>query len=1006
MQHTGVHAVGELHVGQPSTSRAAPVMLNFQTDVIENAIDNEEGGLYVLAPGLGTIQLVAAMLKIQDEKRKYGGGTGVTLVIGADHTLREALVGELARIHPQEDWFGYEAPKKDVDQECDEMAAMRAATGATGATGATTTDGATTASAVENPRHITADLPSAERLRLYETSSCLCVTTRILVVDLLSGRLDPANVSGIIVLNAHNVSESSGEGFVIKLYRTKGGTGFVRAFSEHPVALTSEFAKAEKVLKALHCKNFQLWPRFRTAVQDDFEAAAPQLVEVSVCADPEANIIYEAIAELLDASVKELRKHEKLDTTDLTPSQGLTSAFDETIKRQLASVWHTVPPKVRQLVDDMRTLRSLATYLLKFDAVTFFRYLENLRTTDGTKSAWMFHSASHIIFEAAKKRVYRSETSAKGHTITPVLEELPKWKPLVEIIEEIMDEKDEIDTDLPRRVDGEGGTSFEPRDGRPIVVFCDDEYTCEQLRKVARPDGAKAYMESVYLQYLASKSGSNKSSGSKKRKASRRPADTSLANQLEERALRKEAKELTALQHVAEGGSEKVRAACVDRGAAKSAEKEKGTGKGRAEDAGKQDGLSVPPGDNIGQGKASSIGEWFEMNVIFVPSNASGHLKLWTLEPDRIIVYDPDVALIRQIELYTAQQHAKRKRDGVNTTIDLVQTAKVSNNLSQGDVGDAPKDATNTAEVCDKNMIRVYLLRYEPSPELDKFHARLLRERKSFEDLIRSKGSMALNLANQENKITFTPVERADNAASANSITRKGGGSATTMDKVRLVVDMREFMSSLPAVLYAQAYNLVPVTLEVGDYILSPEICVERKTIPDLRGSLQSGRLYQQAEAMCKHYPISILLIEFDGDKAFALQSATELGTEIQSGHIMSRLVLLCLHHPRLRLVWSRSLYATADMFRQLKANYDEPDPAVCAQVGVDPSNVNSNTTALDMLRRLPGVNDSNFRALCKEAGSMAGLCKLSSETLQRIMGSAGERLYDFLHVVRTDAFL
>lgn len=957
MEDRGGESVADRAAGQPSTSRgAAPVLLNFQAEILENALDNDDGGMYVLAPGLGIVQLVAAMLKIQDEKRKFGAGTGVTLVVGADQAQREALVGELARIHPREDWFGYEDIHKE-GKDAERGGASAAEGIAAGATGRTVT--------VQNPRHVTADLPSAERLRLYDSSSCLCVTTRILVVDLLSGRLDPGRVSGIIVLNAHNVSESSGEGFVVKLYRTKGGTGFVRAFSEHPVALTSEFAKAEKVLKALHCSNFQLWPRFRAAVQDDFEMAAPELVEVSVCADPEASVIYEAIAELLDASVKELRKHEKLDTADLTPSQGLTSAFDETIRLQLASVWHTVPPKVRQLVDDMRTLRSLATYLLKFDAVTFFRYLENLRTTDGTKSAWMFHSASHIIFEAAKKRVYRSETNAKGNAIIPVLEELPKWKPLLEIIEEIMDEN-------------QGGE----KDVRPIVVFCEDEYTCEQLQKVARPDGAKAYMESVYLQYLASKSGSNKRSGSKKRKASRRPADASLANQLEEKALRKEAKELAVLQNVAGGGKDAA----------------------KGDDVGnrKRDAGTPATEDDAPCVKENAIVEWFEKNLVFVPSNASGYLTLWTHEPNRIIVYDPDVALVRQIELYTAQQQAKRSDGGGDTpVVDLVQGAGEASAVAET-ASNGPAAVSNSNPTlhptCDHKVIRVYLLRYEPSPELDKFHARLARERKSFEDLIRSKGAMALNLLSNDKDIAFTPIQRADNAASANSITRKGGGGPAAMDKIRLVVDMREFMSSLPAVLYAQAYNLVPVTLEVGDYILSPEICVERKTIPDLRGSLQSGRLYQQAEAMCKHYPISILLIEFDGDRAFALQSATELGTEIQSGHIMSRLVLLCLHHPRLRLVWSRSLHATADMFRQLKANYDEPDPAVCAQVGMDPTNANRNTAALDMLRRLPGVNDSNFRALCKEAGSMSGLCKLSSETLQGIMGTGGgQRLFEFL---------
>ena len=33
---------------------------------------------------------------------------------------------------------------------------------------------------------------------------------------------------------------------------------------------------------------------------------------------------------------------------------------------------------------------------------------------------------------------------------------------------------------------------------------------------------------------------------------------------------------------------------------------------------------------------------------------------------------------------------------------------------------------------------------------------------------------------------------------------------------------------------------------QVGDYVLSPDICVERKAVPDLISSLNSGRLYNQ----------------------------------------------------------------------------------------------------------------------------------------------------------------
>lgn len=59
---------------------------------------------------------------------------------------------------------------------------------------------------------------------------------------------------------------------------------------------------------------------------------------------------------------------------------------------------------------------------------------------------------------------------------------------------------------------------------------------------------------------------------------------------------------------------------------------------------------------------------------------------------------------------------------------------------------------------------------------------------------------------------------------------------------------------------------------QIGDYILSPEMCVERKSISDLIGSLNSGRLYTQAQAMTRYYAKPILLIEFDESKPFVLQ--------------------------------------------------------------------------------------------------------------------------------------
>lgn len=50
-----------------------------------------------------------------------------------------------------------------------------------------------------------------------------------------------------------------------------------------------------------------------------------------------------------------------------------------------------------------------------------------------------------------------------------------------------------------------------------------------------------------------------------------------------------------------------------------------------------------------------------------------------------------------------------------------------------------------------------------------------------------------------------------------NALTRRAGGraGAPKVAPRRIVVDIREFMSSLPSVLHQQGFQLVPLTLEV-----------------------------------------------------------------------------------------------------------------------------------------------------------------------------------------------
>lgn len=204
--------------------------------------------------------------------------------------------------------------------------------------------------------------------------------------------------------------------------------------------------------------------------------------------------------------------------------------------------------------------------------------------------------------------------------------------------------------------------------------------------------------------------------------------------------------------------------------------------------------------------------------------------------------------------------------------------------------------------------------------------------------------------------------------------------------------------------------RLAPVTLVVGDFVLSNVHCVERKSISDLFGSFSSGRLYSQAEAMSKYYKCPCLLIEFDPAKSFCLQNTNELGVEIRTDSVCSKMALLTMHFPKLRILWSRSPHETLKIFRELKLNHEEVDVERAVEVGKNESEEfllqpdskdgeedEINETARDMLLRLPGVNVHSARKIMQNCDSLAELSEMSRDDLRRIAGPiTGQKLFTF----------
>ena len=84
------------------------------------------------------------------------------------------------------------------------------------------------------------------------------------------------------------------------------------------------------------------------------------------------------------------------------------------------------------------------------------------------------------------------------------------------------------------------------------------------------------------------------------------------------------------------------------------------------------------------------------------------------------------------------------------------------------------------------------------------------------------------------------------------------------MPTVRIVVDERERNSGITDLLKKAGAIVDIAQLPVGDYIVSSETAVERKTVYDLVHSIYDGRLFVQCSELVKYYAKPLVIIQGD----------------------------------------------------------------------------------------------------------------------------------------------
>ncbi|KAK4475913.1 hypothetical protein MN116_001156 [Schistosoma mekongi] len=841
---------------------------------------------------------------------------------------------------------------------------------------------------VHSPGVITAEVNSKDRETIYKQGGVVFVSSRILVVDLLMERMPASLVSGVLILRAHELHEGCQESFALRLLRERSPQLFIKAFSDNSLSLISSYNNAERVMIQLGISKLVLWPRFNIQVVSCLNESQPEVDEIRVKLTSDMVTCQSCILDLMKASLKELcDQNPTLNTDDLTLEKALLPNFESLISLYVDPLWNQLSSVSRRLIGDIASLRCLLRLLIEGDAVSFLTNIEGLRQAalsslgltqkDSISSysrsalkgypSWFFMNQADRLLSSARSRVY-DDYGKKSLNV----EISPKWIALTELLKEIYTKT--VDQTL----------------SKTILILVGRENTARYLERYLQ-DGMSSFktflVQTSDLPELQSYKIVQKSS----KRTDPKLVESSLTTLTQ---MYKQNRFGESNENDDDGASSSNENCTIE-----NTEKTKDSNNNHHLPLGCREIyihpsllvssnirtanslkviMRVAPtfsGDENGQFCSSVKDNQDESNYFVQLYGYRLSYILDILQPNYVILYEPKVSWVRELEVYNARR--------------LIQHVSKSDSSS------------NTGEF-DNNLpsLKIYFMLYENSVEEQRYLTSLRKEKEAFESLIQLSSTIVIP---KDATIPCGQLYPDDNQTAS-----------------RVIVDMREFRSELPALLHRKGLKVEPMTLSIADYILAPHLCIERKSVSDLVGSLNSGRLFHQATAMSRHYASPVLLIEFSsfnkvsnrnhgstigfhkkeaiGFTLYAGRHEINPSSEFNSYHLLAKLVLLTIHFPNLRIFWSMTPYCTAELFAEIKLGRPEPTVEKLPQDGDHLED--HNVEAVDMLLKLPGISWKNYRRIMNHVSSLYDLVDCSLERLTEILDSSecAVKLHSFLH--------
>lgn len=207
---------------------------------------------------------------------------------------------------------------------------------------------------------------------------------------------------------------------------------------------------------------------------------------------------------------------------------------------------------------------------------------------------------------------------------------------------------------------------------------------------------------------------------------------------------------------------------------------------------------------------------------------------------------------------------------------------------------------------------------------------------------------------------------------------------------VKIYADMREGRSGVIKALSGMDNIEISIgELPCGDYVLSPEVAVERKSASDFVLSVMSGRVFEQVGRMKMDFERPVVMIEGD-----PLKTRSAIDPKAVAGAISSLIAI-----QKISVIMVADATETAIMLSTMARHLQE---GLGYEINLHPKKPKPNQDAAQyVIGSLPGIGPGNAKKLFDHFGSIVRTINATQAEIMQVKGigpKTAVRIHELIH--------